>query len=45
MKPKLANLLVRVNDKAKAVDNIGMHKPWFNGMKFFHTVKVLPPQK
>lgn len=39
------NLSVDVSDDTKANDKLHTYKPWFNGTKFFHTVKVLPPKK
>lgn len=42
-KPK--TLFVAVEDTVQVTDKIVTYKQWFNGVKKFFTVKVLPPRK
>lgn len=35
---------VEVNDSIEVKDKLQTYKRWFNGMKHFFTVKVLPPR-
>lgn len=37
-------LIVSVDDQIVVKDNLNTWKKWFNGMKHFMTVKVLPPR-
>lgn len=41
MKP----LVVKTSDSIKAIDKMHTYKRWFNGMKHFWTVKLLPPRR
>lgn len=41
MKP----LVINTKDKTKAKDNLDTYKQWFNGIKHFFTLKVLPPRQ
>lgn len=45
MKSKSKNYSVNVSESIKVVDKVHTNKRWFNGMKFFYTVKVLPITK
>lgn len=47
MKPpsKKNSLKIKVSDEITVVDKIDTNKRWFNGVKHFFTVKVLPKQK
>lgn len=35
-------LFVSVPESLRVIDNLGTYKRWFNGVKFFYTVKSLP---
>lgn len=39
------NEKISVDDSIKTIDKLSTTKRWFNGAKFFFTVKVLPPKK
>lgn len=36
---------VDVKEKIKVTEHLGTYKRWFNGVKHFFTVKVLPPSQ
>lgn len=36
---------VAVSEKVEVKEQLGTYKRWFNGVKHFFTVKVLPPSK
>ena len=44
-KSKPKNHSVRVSEKIETSENLTNNKPWFNGMKKFSSVKLLPKQK
>ena len=44
-KSKSKKLLVNVSDNIKTEESLSNNKPWFNGMKKFSSVKVLPKTK
>jgi hypothetical protein len=37
------DLGVEVSEDIGVGESLGRYKPWFNGMHFFFTVKLLPP--
>lgn len=37
------DLNINVGDEANVGESLNNQKPWFNGMKEFPSVKVLPP--
>lgn len=39
------DLGVSIEEETYTEESVSRHKPWFNGTKFFYTVKVLPPLK
>lgn len=41
----MKDLKIKTQDNAKLNDKLYTYKAWFNGMKHFFTVKVLPPKK
>lgn len=38
------SLKIIVKDDIGVTDKLHTYKRWFNGLKFFHTVKVLPKE-
>jgi len=38
-------LRIQSQEQTQAKDKLLTHKPWFNGIKTFFTVKVLPKHK
>jgi len=38
-------LVASVGEMVNIADNLGTYKRWFNGAKFFYTVKPLPPTR
>lgn len=41
----MANLKINTADTIETKDKLHTYKRWFNGMKHFFTVKILPPKK
>lgn len=35
---------IDISDKIEIKEDLKNHKPWFNGMKVFSSVKINPPQ-
>jgi hypothetical protein len=41
----MSELIVKTKEKVQVNDKVHTWKHWFNGIKHFFTVKVLPPRK
>ena len=41
----MRNLKIATSDQTKIVDKVDTYKRWFNGIKHFFSVKILPIQK
>lgn len=39
------DLKIRTKDDTRIVDKLYTYKKWFNGIKHFFTVKLLPPKE
>jgi len=39
------DLEIKVKEEIKVRDELNTYKRWFNGVKHFFTVKILPPRK
>ena len=37
------DLEIEVGEEVNTDESVGKWKPWFNGIHFFYTVKILPP--
>lgn len=38
-------LKIKVKDETTVTDDLAVFKPWYNGVKKFYSIKILPPER